>query len=111
MTSDDFRRLALSMHGASEGAHMGHPDFRVSGRIFATLQADDEWGGLKLTPAEQQALRRGRTKVFVPAARAWGRQGWTRVRLDGAEEAEVRGALLLAWQNAQEKTGRGRKGR
>ena len=52
--ANDFRRIALGMEGAVEGAHMGHPDFRANGRIFATLHADDQWGMVKLTPGEQR---------------------------------------------------------
>ena len=82
MTAGAFRRLALGMEGAVEGAHMGHPDFRVKGRIFATLQADDQAGFVKLTPDQQQEFIRGYGASFVPASGAWGRQGYTRVLLD-----------------------------
>jgi len=58
VTPDDFRALALSLDGAIERAHMGHPDFRANGRIFATLHADDEWGMVKLAPEEQKAFIR-----------------------------------------------------
>jgi hypothetical protein len=103
MTPDDFRRLALSMHGAIEGAHMRHPDFRANGRIFATLHADELWGTVKLTSEEQEAFLTAHAKVFVPASGAWGRQGWTNVRLDAADEATARGAMILAWQNVVDK--------
>ena len=53
MTAEDFRRMALGMKGAIEGAHMGHPDFRINGKIFATLHADRQWGMVKLTPHQQ----------------------------------------------------------
>jgi hypothetical protein len=97
MTADDFRRLALSMQDAIEGAHMGHPDFRANGRIFATLRGDDEWGMVKVSPEEQQVLLRDAPAVFVPAAGAWGRQGCTHVRLAAADFATVRAAMTLAW--------------
>jgi hypothetical protein len=103
MTPDDFRRLALSMHGAIESAHMGHPDFRANGRIFATLHSDDQWGMVKLTPEEQQEFMRTNPEIFVPSSGAWGRQGCTNVRLAAARGATVRGAMLLAWQNAATK--------
>jgi hypothetical protein len=103
MTADDFRRLALDMQGAIERAHMGHPDFRANGRIFASLHADELWGTLKLAPEEQKEFLRMDPKAFVPASGAWGRQGWTKVRLDAASEAMVRGAMLLAWQSVVEK--------
>ena len=99
MTADDYRGLALALHGAIESAHMGHPDFRVNGRIFATLLADEQWGVVMVTPDEQRELMRLHPRMFVPAAGAWGRQGCTKVRLDAADEATVRGALTLAWEN------------
>jgi hypothetical protein len=103
MTADDFRSLALSMNGAIESAHMGHPDFRANGRIFATLQADDRWGMVKLTPEVQQEFMRAHPKMFVPASGAWGRQGCTMVRLDAADNATLRGAMILAWEQAAAK--------
>jgi YjbR len=98
MTEDDFRRLALGMPDAIESAHMGHPDFRANGRIFATLHPDRLWGTIKLLPEEQQEIMRLHPKVFVPSSGAWGRQGWTNVKLESAEEASVRGAITLAWE-------------
>lgn len=103
MTADDFREIALGMPGATEGAHMGHPDFRANGRIFASLHADDRSGTLKLSPEEQRELIRAHPTMFIPASGAWGRQGWTTVRLDAAEKTAVRGAMLLAWQNVAAK--------
>ena len=98
LTADDFRDLALRLNGASEGAHMGHPDFRAGGRIFASLHANEETGTVKLTPDEQRELMRAYPRMFTPAAGAWGLQGWTVVRLHAAEEAAVRAAVLMAWQ-------------
>lgn len=98
MTADDFRQLALSMDGAIESAHMGHPDFRANGRIFATLHSGDQWGMVKLSPEEQQEFMRTHPAMFVPSSGAWGRQGCTNVRLDGADKATLRGAMILAWQ-------------
>jgi hypothetical protein len=103
MTADDFRRLALDMHGAIESAHMGHPDFRANGRIFATLHSNDAWGMVKLTPEDQRELLRTSPEIFVPSSGAWGRQGCTNVRLASADEATVRGAMMLAWQDAVSK--------
>ena len=99
MTAETFRRLALALDGAVEGAHMGHPDFRVNDKIFATLHADDERGTVKLTPEEQHEFIQQSPEAFAPASGAWGRQGYTNVQLDAATESLVRGALLLAWQN------------
>jgi hypothetical protein len=98
MTADGFRDIALGLDGATEGAHMQHPDFRANGRIFATLKADERMGVVKLSPDEQRELVRTHPKTFAPAAGAWGRQGWTTVRLAGANAAAVRGAVMLAWQ-------------
>jgi hypothetical protein len=102
MTSDAFRDIALAMQTVVEGAHMGHPDFRANGRIFASLDSQGDWGTVKLSEEEQQALVRQHPEMFEPAAGAWGRQGWTKVRLDAADPASVRGAILLAWQHVME---------
>jgi len=98
MTADDFRDIALSMHGATEGSHMGHPDFRANGRIFATLHPGDQWGMVKVTPDEQRAFIDDHPRVFEPSSGAWGRQGCTNVRLEAADRATVRGAMVLAWE-------------
>jgi len=98
MTADEFRDIALSLEGAAKGSHMGHPDFRANGRIFATLQANDEWGMVKVPPQEQEELLRSHPSMFTPAAGAWGRQGCTMVRLGAADAATIRGAMLLAWE-------------
>ena len=98
MTADDFRDIVLGMEGAVEGAHMKHPDFRANGRIFASLKPGEESGVLKLLPAEQREFIRLHPKTFVPAAGAWGRQGWTVVELAAAKKPAVRGAVLLAYQ-------------
>src|SRR5262245_26108136 len=99
MTPNDFRRIALGMEGAIEAAHMGHPDFRVNGRIFATLHADDEHGMVKLPPDQQQDYLRA-SGAFSPAAGAWGRQGATIVRLDAIDEETLGEAMTLAWRTA-----------
>lgn len=98
MTGDAFRALALSLEGVEERAHMGHPDFRVNGRIFASLQADERRATVMITPDEQAALLPHAPDVFVPAAGAWGRQGCTTIDLARADRALVRGALVLAWE-------------
>ncbi len=97
MTADTYRSLVLEFEGAEEGAHMGHPDFRVNGRIFATLLTADR-GTIMLTPEEQAAVMADAPDVFTPAPGAWGRQGATSVALAAARGPEVRGALLLAWE-------------
>jgi hypothetical protein len=98
MTSNDFRRLALSFPETSEHSHMDHPDFRVAGRIFATLgYPEDGWSMVKLTPIEQGMFMRAQPGVFEPCASAWGRRGATSVRLKAARKHTVRRALLAAW--------------
>jgi hypothetical protein len=106
VTAKDFRRIALGMKGAVEGAHMGHPDFRQGdGRIFATLHADHQWGMVKLTPDQQQRFVQDAPEAFVPENGAWGRQGCTAVRLDLVDEDTLGEAMTLAWRNTA--TGRG----
>jgi hypothetical protein len=100
MTSETFRRIALGLDGAIEGAHMGHPDFRASGRIFASLHADNVHGMVKLTPEQQQRFIHDHAAAFAPENGAWGRQGCTRVRLDAADEETLGEAMTLAWQNS-----------
>jgi len=101
MTADDFRRLALSFADASESSHMGHPDFRVHGKIFATLHYPDaSWGMVKLPPEEQHTLVHAHPKVFVPAQGAWGRRGSTNLRLEAVDSSTLRHALVIAWRNA-----------
>lgn len=100
MTEDGFRRMALSMPGAIEGAHMGHPDFRLNGRIFASLHGNGESGMVKLTPDEQAAVMRDDPATFTPSSGAWGRQGCTNVWLTTATESALRGAMLMAWEHA-----------
>jgi hypothetical protein len=99
MTGDDFRELALSFEGALEATHMGHPDFRANGRIFATLVGDETRGGLNLKPEEQCAVMKMHPAAFAPASGAWGRNGWTVVDLRAVTKSAVRGSMLLAWQN------------
>jgi hypothetical protein len=98
MNADDFRRIALGHEGAIESAHMGHPDFRAHGRIFATLHADTAFGMVKLTPDDQRAFMEAHPDAFAPEAGAWGRGGSTRVRLDAVDENTLGEAMTLAWQ-------------
>lgn len=104
MTADEFRQLALSLPEAIESAHMGHPDFRVGGRIFATLGApDEEWGMVKLTPEQQAEYVTASPKVFTPVKGGWGRRGCTNVRLQTASNAQALSALVAAWRNVAPK--------
>jgi len=105
MTPNEFRRIALKMKGAIESAHMGHPDFRVNGRVFATLAYPDKrWGMVVLTPDQQQEFMNTNPATFVPASGAWGRSGCTTVRLDSVEEDTIGEAMTLAWQHAVQKS-------
>jgi hypothetical protein len=100
MTLEGFRRLALSLPQACEVGHMGHPDFRVGGRIFATLGYPDAgWGMVKLTPEQQEAFVSAEPEVFRPVKGGWGRGGATSVRLRAAKSKSVRVALAVAWRN------------
>jgi hypothetical protein len=99
MNADDFRRIALSFEGAEESSHMGQPDFRVGGRIFATLaSAGQGYGNLMLTLEQQTAFVEELPEVFVPIAGGWGRMGMTHIRLAGAKEDVLAGALRTAWK-------------
>lgn len=98
MTADEFRSLALSLPEATEAAHMGHPDFRIRGKIFATLGPDEDWGMVKLTPDQQTVFIRSEPDVFRPVNGAWGRRGCTYVQLEPATEPSVRQALIEAWK-------------
>ena len=103
MTADDFRSLALGLPEAVEASHHDHPDFRVGGKIFATIMPDGAHGMVKLKPAQQAELAAFEPQVFQPVKGAWGRRGCTSVRLDAAGEASVREALVLAWRNTAPK--------
>jgi hypothetical protein len=103
MTADDFRSLALSLPETTEESHMNHPDFRVRGKIFATLGPEEVWGMVKLTPEQQGVFVRTEPKVFEPVKGAWGKKGCTYVRLEEATEPSVRQALIAAWRNTAPK--------
>jgi hypothetical protein len=99
MTPADFRRIALSLEGAEEGSHMGAVDFRVGGRIFATLASQAQgYGNLMLTPEQQAAFIEELPDAFVPIAGGWGRMGMTHIVLAKANEDLLRGALETAWR-------------
>src|SRR5436309_12423971 len=100
VTANDFRRLALSLPDAEEAAHMGHPDFRVGGKIFATLgYPDSQWGTVGLTPEQQEFFVGAEPKMFAPVKGGWGKRGATSVRLRAARTGPVREALTAAWRN------------
>jgi len=104
MTAAAFRALALTLPEAVESAHMGHPDFRVRGKIFATLgYPNGGWGVVKLTPLQQAAFVRADPEVFVAVKGFWGRRGATSVNLRKAAKTSARKALTVAWSNTAPK--------
>jgi hypothetical protein len=109
MTNKGFRKIALAMAGAIEGAHMGHPDFRANGKIFATLHAGNKSGMVKLTPDQQQTFMLAKPDAFSPESGAWGRAGCTRVELAAVDEDALGEAMTLAWQNTSIRPSRKRR--
>jgi hypothetical protein len=105
MSASRFRRAALALPGAVEGAHQRTADFRVGKRIFATLgYPDDAWGTLKLTPEQQAMLVDAEPEIFRPVPGGWGKQGSTNVLLAKADAKTLKSALGMAWQNIAPKT-------
>src|SRR5947209_18672195 len=100
MSSNRFRRVALSLPGVIEGSHQGHVDFRVGKRIFATLGYPDEnWGMVKLTPEQQSVVVEAEPEIFRPVPGGWGKGGATNVRLAKADQTTLKSALSMARQN------------
>jgi hypothetical protein len=109
MDANDFRRIALSLPGAEEGSHMGQADFRVGGRIFATLAAAKQgFGNLLLTPEQQAAFVEEAPEIFVPIGGGWGKNGATHIRLSAANEDVLTGALRTAWKLRLDKNAKSR---
>lgn len=107
MKAADFRRIALSLEGAEEGSHMGATDFRVGGRIFATLASEKQgYGNLMITPELQAEFVRELPEVFLPVPGGWGRMGATHIRLAKASEDVLAGALRTAWKLRIERNAR-----
>jgi len=101
MTPEQFRRLAVSSAGAEEHEHHHHPDFRIGGKIFATMGHPDETRAmLKLTPEQQAEFIHDHPNVFSPSAGKWGEKGCTSIALRKATKAIVQPALEAARQNA-----------
>jgi hypothetical protein len=110
MKAADFRRIALSLGGAEEGSHMGAADFRVGGRIFATLASEKQgYGNLMLTPEQQAEFVAELPDVFLPIAGGWGRMGATHIRLNATNEDVMAGALRTAWKLRIEKNTKTKK--
>ena len=106
MTEAEFRAMALSLPGAVEASHMDHPDFRVGGKIFATLRYPGPgWGMIALTPDEQSLIVQAEPEVYAPVKGAWGRGGATLVDLKAARKRSVRTALAAAWRRRAPKSG------
>jgi len=110
MNANDFRRVALSLDGAEESSHMGQPDFRVDGHIFATLASQHlGYGNVKLTPEQQAAFVEELPEVFLPVHGGWGRMGMTHIRLAAASADVLEGALRTAWKLRVEKNAKSGK--
>jgi hypothetical protein len=104
MTVAQFRRMALSFADTEERAHMGHPDFRVGGKIFATLGVPDKGhGAVSLNPEQQKIYVQRDPETFVPCQGAWGLAGATYVRLKSADAEIVGEAMTDAWRNRSQK--------
>ena len=100
MTPAAFRKVALSLSGAVEGAHGGHADFRAGGKVFATLgYPNKDWGMVKLAPEQQQMLVAAEPTMFTPIKGTWGLRGATSVRLAEVDARTLRSALTMAWRN------------
>ena len=107
MTAEQFRKLALGFAETIEASHVGHPDFRVNGRIFATLgYPSKRFGVVNLTPEQQQKAIARYPQVFTPAAGAWGRKGSTTVLLEAANEKLLRPWIEQAWKQIAAKSRR-----
>jgi hypothetical protein len=100
MNADEFRRIALALRGSVEGSHQHHPDFRVHGKIYASLgYPEPGWGMVKLTPAQQARFVALHPDCFQCVKGAWGRRGATSINLFGANPTLARRALALAHRN------------
>lgn len=110
MNATDFRRIALSLEGVEESSHMGSADFRVNGKIFATLASQSEgYGNLMLTVEQQQAFIADRPDLFIPIKVGWGRMGMTHIILAVADEDSLISALTSAWKLRKEKNRKPKK--
>ena len=104
MTANDFRKIALALPETEERQHMNHPDFRVAGKVFATLgYPDASLGMVKLSPEDQHYFSKDHPDVFVPVKGAWGRRGATFVHLERVKKAMLRAAIHAAWRNTAPK--------
>jgi len=105
MTANDFRKIALALPETEERSHMNHPDFRVAGKIFATLGYPDKTRGMvKLSPEDQHNFSKDYPDAFIPVKGAWGRRGATSVYLKAAKKAILAKAIEAAWRNTAPKS-------
>ena len=104
MTANDFRKIALALPKTEERQHMNHPDFRVVGKIFATLGYPDKTRGMvKLSPEDQHYLSKDHPDAFIPVKGTWGRRGATSVHLKATKKDVLRKAIEAAWRNTAPK--------
>ena len=104
MTAHEFRKIALALPETEERAHMNHPDFRVAGKIFATLRYPDKTRAMvKLSPEDQHYLSKDHPDVFIPVKGAWGKLGATSVHLKAAKKETLTKAIQAAWRNTAPK--------
>ena len=101
MTANEFRKLALDLPEVAEAAHMDHPDFRVRGKIFASLAYPDKsFGMVKLSLPDQMKFTRAAAEAFTPVPGFWGEHGSTHVHLKAARKQIVQQAMRAAWRHA-----------
>src|SRR5579864_6263831 len=104
MTAADFRKIALALPETEERQHMDHPDFRVAGKIFATLGYPDKTRAMvKLSPEDQHNFSKDYPDAFIPVKGTWGRRGATSVHLKSARQEVLRKAIEAAWRNTAPK--------
>lgn len=104
MTAEDFRKIVLSLPDTDERSHMDHPDFRVAGKVFATLGYPNKNSGMvKLSPEDQHNFSKDYPDAFVPVKGAWGRRGATSVHLKAAKKEVARKSIEAAWRNVAPK--------
>jgi hypothetical protein len=100
MTANDFRKIVLALPETEEREHMDHPDFRVGGKVFATLGYPDKFHGMvKLSPEEQHYFAKDYPDAFIPVKGVWGKRGATSVYLKAAKKAVLHKAMQAAWRN------------
>ncbi len=109
MQPEDFRKLALAIPNCVEESHMGHPDFRMAGKIFATLgPTDSGWATVRLTPSQQQSLLEAHPQALEPCAGAWGKCGYTRLTLSKVSRSLAQTLLTAAAENLMSTTAKAR---